>query len=186
MEWRLEGPGAVDLVDYYRQYPYIDPAYQAGFWPRIHMTANLIAGARQPGQTVCELGCNAGHLLELVGQPCWGYDIGEGPLAVARRSGHDARRADITADDLELGDIVVLSEVLEHLDDPHGMVARLNRDPVRMVVASSPHLETDVDHYEQHKFAWDLDGYSAMLEGAGFTVKQRATVGIFQAQLATR
>lgn len=186
MEWRLNGPGATDLVEYYEHYPYIAPDYQAGFWPRIHMTADMIRGARQPSEAVCELGCNAGHLLELIGPPCWGYDIGNGPLAVARAAGRDARRADITTADLALAEIVVLSEVLEHLDDPHGMLARLNRDPVRVVIASSPYLETGDRAYEQHCFAWDLDGYSALLEGAGFTVTQRATVGIFQAQMATR
>lgn len=186
MEWHLAGPGSADLVDYYRHYPYIDPSVQQGFWPRIHMTADLVNVARQPGDAVCELGCNGGHLLKLVGEPCWGYDIGEGPLAVARSAGFDARQADITSDELELAEVVVLSEVLEHLDDPHAMVGRLCQDPVRTIVASSPYLETDTDAYCQHLWAWDLDGYTALLEDAGFTVKQRQTVGIFQAQLAVR
>lgn len=156
------------------------PATPRSDRPAHQSRINDVIHTRRPGHEL-----HTTHLA-LVGEPCWGYDIGEGPLAVARSAGFDARQADITSDELELAGIVVLSEVLEHLVDPHTMVARLCQDPVRTIVASSPHLETDADHYEQHRFAWDLDGYTALLEDAGFTVKQRQTVGIFQAQLAVR
>jgi hypothetical protein len=66
------------------------------------------------------------------------------------------------------------------------LIRRLNVDPVRYVVASSPYLETVENHYEQHVWIWDEEGYKAMFEAAGFRVVEQATAGNHQALLAER
>ncbi len=96
------------------------------------------------------------------------------------------RYGDIMTDELELTSVVAISEVMEHLPDPHSLVKRLDVDPVKFVVASSPFLETEADHYEQHLWAWNLEGYKAMFEAAGFQVVKQTTAGVHQALLATR
>jgi hypothetical protein len=165
---------------------YIPPYVQEGFWPRMEMAAVFAREARHPELPVVDLGCNGGHLLELIGPPCWGYDVAKYPLSVARAAGHDARRADITKDEIELAPVVTICEVLEHLADPHSVVRRLNCDPVEFVVASGPYQETPEAHYEQHCWAWDEEGFAAMFEAAGFRIVKQTTTGIFQALLATR
>lgn len=172
-------------MDYERS-DYIPPAVQIGYWPRTNMVRDLVAEIRPTGTAVVDVGCNAGHLLAMIGMPCWGYDIADSPLSVGLSQGHDVRKADITADTLELAPIVTISEVLEHLADPHAMVARLNQDPVTHVVASGPYKETEHDHYEQHTWAWDLDGFKALFETAGFTVITQRTVELHQALVAAR
>lgn len=165
---------------------YIPPHVQAGFWERMNMVADLVRTYRFDGESVVDVGCNGGHLLELVGKPCWGYDIADSPLSVAREAGHDARRADITTDVLELAPLVTICEVLEHLENPHAVVARLNEDPVRIVFGSGPYLETAEDHYEQHVWAWDLDGFAEMFVEAGFKIVEQRTASVFQALVAVR
>lgn len=171
----------------YRFTDYIPPYVQEGFWPRTEMVAALVARVRlSSDMAVVDLGCNGGHLLELLGEPCWGYDIASAPLSVAKEAGHDVRWANVTTDDIELAPIVTICEVLEHLSDPHSLVRRLNSDPVRFVVASGPFRETAEDHYEQHCWAWDEVGFAAMFSAEGFRILRQETTGIFQALLATR
>jgi 2-polyprenyl-3-methyl-5-hydroxy-6-metoxy-1,4-benzoquinol methylase len=152
----------------------------------MEMAADLVRQARMPGQPVVDLGCNGGHLLELIGKPCWGYDIARSPLAVAFGNGHDARWANIATDELQLAPVVAICEVLEHLENPHAVVARLNVDPVRFVVASGPYRETAEDHYEQHLWAWDEEGFAKLFTDVGFNVVKQTTSGIFQAILLAR
>jgi hypothetical protein len=114
MEIKVEKPP----IDYLGT-DYIPPYVQDGFWPRIELVVDLIATVRHRYEPVVDLGCNAGHLLERVGPPCWGYDIALSPLGFGKRAGHDVRYADVTKDQVELAGIVALSEVCEHIDDPH-------------------------------------------------------------------
>ena len=174
----------VTEVDYTNT-DYIPPDVQVGYWERTNMVAKLVEVIRGE-RALVDLGCNAGHLLATVGPPCWGYDIAISPLMFGREFGNDVRAADITKDELELAPVVTICEVLEHLPDPHAMVARLNVDPVEYVVASGPYQETPEDHYEQHLWTWDLEGFAAMFQAAGFTVVGTSTVGIFQALVAQR
>lgn len=68
-----------------------------------------------------------------------------------------------------VGPVVVLTEVLEHMADPHGFLAKLHARPeVRYVVASSPHSETPEQHEWNHAWCWDCRGYLAMFRAAGF------------------
>lgn len=181
-EHRLQ-PATID----YTGTDYIPPEVQGDeFWPRMTMVADIVRQIRIPTVPVVDLGCNAGHLLELLGTPCWGYDIATGPLTVAAQAGHVVRQTDITKDDLLLAPIVTICEVLEHLEDPHGMVKRLACDPVQFVVASGPWEETPEDFYEQHCWAWDLEGFRLLFEDSGFVVTKQVTTGSYQALLAMR
>src|SRR5690242_20241070 len=125
-----------------------------------------------PGQPrrvyVSDLGCGDGGLLQVLGQDpnlaALGTDI-----AQAHRSGLAERGVSAEAIDvfnnlenpaIQLGDIVVMTEVLEHLADPHGVLRWLgSRDEAEYIVCSSPWPETLHQHDECHAWAWDLQGY---------------------------
>jgi hypothetical protein len=78
---------------------------------------------------------------------------------------------------LRLGPVVVLTEVLEHMADPHGFLAKLHTRPeVRFVVASSPHSETPEQHEWNHAWCWDVEGYEEMFNLAGFSGRGVARV----------
>lgn len=76
---------------------------------------------------------------------------------------------------VDSADVVVLTEILEHVEDPDRLVA-LARAQGKYLVASSPiNEEQDVGNHE-HVWAWDQLGYRQMLEAGGW--KPRAYIEI--------
>jgi hypothetical protein len=135
-----------------------------------------------------DLGAGDGALLERIRsqggdivEACWGYDIITADVEYAQNE----RRVNVTQANVftdfydhdgvpvELADVVVLTEVLEHMADPHGFLALLAARPeVRYVVASSPRNETPEQHEWNHAWAWDPDGYREMFVAAGFEARE--------------
>jgi hypothetical protein len=131
-----------------------------------------------------DIGAGDGAVLERIRsrggdivEACWGYDI----IAADAQYATEERRVNVTQANvltdfhdydgvpIEWADVVVLTEVLEHMADPHGFLAKLHaRSEVRYVVASSPYGETPEQHEWNHAWAWDTEGYCAMFNAAGF------------------
>lgn len=140
--------------------------------------ANSVLEAERYGvRTIVDLGAGDGGLLSLLPQPymsgSFGYEIITDSIRYAKEvRGVNVIEANVLTDRLTLGPVVVATEMLEHLEDPHGFVRGIldARPEVRSFVASSPHSETDVYHEWNHAWAWDRDGYRAMFEDVGWTV----------------
>lgn len=64
-------------------------------------------------------------------------------------------------------DLFILSETIEHLDDPD-LVLRMLREKTRYLILSTPDGETGTDNPE-HLWGWDTDGIREMLRASGFT-----------------
>lgn len=178
MEWRLFPEGTVPFFstpEFFASHPWISPHGQPGHAERTAMVHDLVATHMGNATTLSDLGCGDGSLLhELSDLPlkAWGYDAGDQNVQVAQRAGLDVRRADFLVEPVELGHVVTMSEVLEHMADPHGFLAHL---PASKLIASSPSSETGDWHYMHHAWAWDEAGYRALLEGAGWTVREQRT-----------
>jgi hypothetical protein len=164
--------------------------------PRLERAAQLVQEASlRSGKplTVSDLGCGDGGLLSLLdGQPgifdAWGYDFAPANAAGWPERGVKALALDVFGadrDKVRLGGVSVLTEVLEHVADPHGTAAWVATKS-RWLVCSSPWNESTADHDPSHAWAWDLEGYAAMLTGAGWTVVVHDSVGLFQVVLAKR
>jgi Methyltransferase domain len=156
----LAGRGAMDLEN------------QPGFAQRAAMVAKLvtlIAGLRPDIATVTDLGCGDGSLFGHLPPhlTVWGYEIGAGDVVAGCSRGLDVRHADILCDPLGYGDLLIASEVLEHLADPAAFLKGL---PDRVLVVSSPSAETRQWHNPIHAWAWDLAGYRDLVESAGWRV----------------
>lgn len=77
-------------------------------------------------------------------------------------------------------DVVVMTEVLEHLARPHEVLDLIGGLGRIDIVASSPWGETDRSHDPSHAWAWDQQGYVNMIENAGFDILDYARAGFSQ------
>jgi len=175
VEWQLFEPGTVpDFTTpaFFEAHPWVDPRHQLGHAERTAMAADLIRKfvADCPVASLVDLGCGDGSLLGMLRDlpiRMWGYDAGAANVERAAAAGLDVRRADLLSDPVEYGDLIVATEVVEHLLDPRAFISSL---PGSALVLSSPSAEDADWHYEHHSFAWDLGGYAAMVEACGWTV----------------
>jgi Methyltransferase domain len=168
--WRLPGGETVTP-----DRPWMNLEDQPGFRQRAAMVAglaSLILAIDPAVVTVIDLGCGDGSLLSRVTLPpfvrAWGYELGSGDVAYARTHGRDVRQADILNDPVEYGDLIIVSEVLEHLEDPTAFLKAL--PPDGLLIASSPSAEHPGWFNPIHSWAFDLAGYRELLEGAGWRV----------------
>lgn len=176
-EWRLFPEGTIPhftTTEFFAAHPWVPPGHQIGHAERIAMVLDAVTGLLHQHPeiaSVSDIGCGDGSFLQQLGQrhglKAWGYDAGLGNVEVAHAAGLDVRRADILRDPLEYGQLVTITEVIEHLADPHAYVRAL---PPGWLIATSPSGEDDRWHYGHHAWAWDLDGYRTLLEDAGWVV----------------
>lgn len=194
MEWRLfpEGSSPVfTMSQFFASHPWVDPVAQRGHAARTDMVADLVAEVvRDRGvRSITDLGCGDGSLLQKIRcrtpVPAWGYDVGRPSLHVAVTLRMvDARVGNILTDELDYGELLVATEVVEHLVDPRAFIRAL---PGRLLILSSPWDEDDQNHYAHHAWAWDEEGYRQMVTDTGWAVEeQRRCSEGFQAVLATR
>lgn len=170
--------------------------------PRLHAAAGFVLDLavrhreRSPGAdplTVSDLGCGDGGLLSLLaGSPdlgrCWGYDFAPANRAGWTERGVEAYARDVFGqdwDDVEFGDVVVMTEVLEHLADPHRVLRLLRERGAERLVCSSPWNEHPGNHSPEHAWAWDKAGYRALLDTNGWDVVAAREVGLFYVLQAT-
>jgi hypothetical protein len=161
--------------------------------PRLELAADFVtrAVAELPAPvTWSDLGCGDGGLLSLAqglpGLTAWGYDFTPANAAAWAGRGVDGEELDVFGADRDtarLGDVVSMTEVLEHLADPHGVLAWA-RSRAKRLVCSSPWNEGPNHHDECHAWAWDLDGYAAMIRDAGWTIVYQQQAGLFQVVMA--
>lgn len=137
--------------------------------------------------TAVDLGAGDGGLLSLLGPNItgWGYDLQPTNVMAALRRNVDVKLVDIITEPIMWGEIVIATELLEHLRDPHGLVARAARHG-RALVCSTPCEETPEQHYEHHVWAWDQPGFATMITDGGWRIIRHHTVGATQIVLAVR
>lgn len=201
MEWCLtdEPVPRVSTFEFHEDRPRAPHLEQEGHRPRLLRARDFVAdvASRTGPVTVSDLGCGDGGLLSLVqGLPgvtrAWGYDFHPASQSGWAERGVTAYARDVFNQDSpvneglpgpEYGDVVVVTEVLEHLADPHGALCML-RDEARHLVCSSPWNERPGHHSPEHAWAWDTDGYADMIREAGWIIDRHESVGLFQAVLA--
>lgn len=164
---------------------------------RLQTAAYLVEQAvhlENESTSVSDLGCGDGGLLSVVQDfpgvsRAWGYDFQPSNEQGWRERGVTAYLKDVfgaDAEEIQFGRITVMTEVLEHLADPHAVV-RWVAENSNYLVASSPFDEHAGSYDECHAWAWDQTGYAALIEQGGFRIlKHKSTSWKFQVVLAVR
>lgn len=173
MEWKLfDGEPEILSAEWHETRESAHHLDEDSHRERLLITSDLVRKAISLGGTsVVDLGCGDGGLLSLIKDldiPSWGYDLSPKTIEYATKVRQvDARYTDFVSDDIEYGDIAVMTEVLEHMKDPHQVVRKL---PSQFLIASSPFNENADSHYEFHLWAWDKEGYDALITQGGYTI----------------
>ncbi len=201
MEYRLFEPDKPKFHDaaFYAERPVSDHISEPEHHPRMVRALREVQYLVKnfPIHSLADFGAGNGGFLNEVRKrhphlELWGYDMQPANIQYAQEKfGVDVVLEDITRDLDRLlyqADIVVLTETLEHLVDPHGFLERLSKaDPApRYIVASSPANETPDQHYEFHLWAWTETSYADMFNAAWWTVLKHYVEGGTQFVVASR
>ena len=136
-------------------------------------------------KSVSDICCGDGGLLEYLkpffeeqGVQAWGYDFQPANVrdAIYKRK-VDVSFADVVKDDIEYGELSIMTECLEHFFDPHAMVRKIKSN---FFVASGPNGETPEAHYELHTWGWSWPAYEKLLEQGGYNILRHEESTIFQ------
>lgn len=203
-EWRLtdEPIPHVSTFDYHKDRERAPHLEQEWHRPRLLQAAEFVRTAartiladRGTPAAVSDLGCGDGGLLSIVQHApgvgrSWGYDFQPSNAQGWLARGVNASSMDVFGADwgrVQVGDIAVMTEVLEHIARPHTVVSLLARKTsARYLVCSSPRNEHPGNHSDCHAWAWDMDGYRSLVEYNGWRVAEHVGVGLFQVILAER
>lgn len=139
---------------------------------------------------VSDLGCGDGGLLSILDPhiDAWGYDFCPANAEGWKERGVKGFALNVVTGgqlnpSIMLGHIVVMTEVLEHMTNPHAILKEISERKVRYLVASSPFTENFESHDACHAWAWNVAGYSELLQEAGWEPVNHQLVGMFQVTL---
>lgn len=201
MEWKLfdpDNPPVVANPDFLRNQPWMRLEGQPGFRERSTMVKGMvddvIRWCKPYVHGVTDLGCGDGAMLRVLAEDLTrhgipvgrttGYDIGASDIAHANHNGpYEFRLANIERDldTVLINYLNIMTEVLEHMTDPHGFLVKLKNRAKRILgqtflVATSPGSETAEWFNPIHLWAWDWDGYAQLFRGAGWEIVDHLSV----------
>lgn len=134
---------------------------EAGHKDRLHYCADLINSlvSARPELSVVDYGAGSGGLISLINtENKIGYDFTPANVEFAKKKGRNVEYRDFVNNPLEEpGDVVVITECLEHLDDPIGFLESVQKKS-QFLVMSMPVGETNQAHYEFHTHGADEEG----------------------------
>jgi SAM-dependent methyltransferase len=145
-----------------------------------------------------DIGCGTGHVLRHLGDfgEAVGVDSNDAMLAVAREAGLDARKGGLPDDlPVEAGwaDVVLLLDVIEHLDDDAAALGAARRTLVEdgllvLTVPAHPWLWSGHDVRLGHRRRYVASELRGLVERAGYRVERMTYFNsvLFPAIAATR
>ncbi len=161
-----------DYVEHWRPF-----RWDESWIERPRLWTSAVALALGAPRSVCDPACGdatvvmRAHDISPIGCAILG-DMSPDTIGLIPALPFDAERrvsdAFDTLEAIDPVDAIVLTEILEHLEDPDALL-RLAARKAQWLVASSPIVPDGLDHTTQHLWAFDMDGYRDMLTEAGWS-----------------
>lgn len=185
-EYRFEGAEYFATEQFHEDREAADHLHEPGHMARLWCVAGIVNDIiwRQGHDlTIIDYGCGNGGLLSLLhSSNAKGYDFQPANVTQAQQLGRNVEHRDFV-NNPDRSNIAIMTEVLEHMDDPHGFLRNLE---CNILVASVPLGETPEHHYEYHVWGWDGDGFANMLTANGYAPFLAMPVGPTQVWAATK
>jgi SAM-dependent methyltransferase len=156
-----------DGGEYDEAYP---PSYELHYWHRARggIVRDLVRGCSRRGDTVLEIGAGLGHYVRLLrddGFDAYGCDLGN-PRIHEEVKGFVFANTDFADLDIGLRErvrVVLLLDVIEHIEKPSEFVASIMRSlpTVRSIIITVParqELWSNYDEHYRHFLRYDIDG----------------------------
>lgn len=183
---RLRGVRPEGEAAYYaRVYP---EGYRHDSWPdhveRVKASADMIERYASQIRTAADLSCGDGALLNRISRHLSRAVLGD--LNGVPASSAVSCRARVletigaaalpdSLEHLEPVDLFILSETLEHVDDPDGLLRRIS-DVARYLFVSTPVEESEAAGNPEHYWSWGTGDVYDMLRDAGWEPLERQTL----------
>lgn len=132
---------------------------------RVDVSAVLAAHVLQGPGVIVDLSCGDAAIAKRLGNYYPGCRLILGDYAPGYEQQGPIEET-LAAVGLEQADLWILSETLEHLDDPDAVLRDI-RLRTRRLLLSTPEDEADDSNLE-HLWSWSAEDIEAMLEKAGF------------------
>lgn len=171
---------------WYKDREVSDHINEPGHRQRLLQAVELILdiGAYNDIRTLSDWGAGNGGLLNelhgIEGLEAFGYDMSPNNVKWGvEKYGVKLMECDVVNGRPQAADIVVLTEFLEHLVDPHDLIRRLylnwplleDRSP-KFIVASVPGFEDPRKPYEYHLWCWHGSSFADMFTRIGWKVQR--------------
>lgn len=167
MQWKLQDTNYPSTFEFHEHRERANHLAHSDHNQRLKEAARLVASVDP--MSVVDLGCGDGGLLKLLnnrGITAWGYDFCPANVYGAVLD----RQVDVELIDVfntrtvpRWGELAVMTEVLEHLADPHDVLEWVSENS-RYIVVSSPADETKENSKDEcHIWAWDWQGYEDLV-----------------------
>lgn len=169
-------------AEWYKDRPVSDHINEPGHRQRLLQASELVQDVLHYTNeaTISDWGAGNGGLLhefKKLTLEAWGYDMS--PLAVA----HGIQKYGVELSELDVtevrpkrmaGNVVVLTEFLEHLENPHELVRQIFTlyPQAQFVVASVPGFEDPRKPYEYHLWCWHGSSFADMFTRIGWKVQR--------------
>ena len=157
-----------------------DHPWNANWIERPRLLTSAMAVALNQPDSICDPACGDGsviiqaNLLRPIRRAIFG-DISANTIRTILPRNLPFEEVEVRVQDafktlgeLDYVDCIVLTEILEHIENPDELLA-LALEKSRWLVASSPIVPEGVaDHTTQHLWSFDMAGYRKMIEDAGW------------------
>lgn len=170
MEYKLfDQPHSHDK-EFYQDRAMADHINQGDHRPRLLQVAQEVIELSKLDEikSIGDFGCGNGGLLAYleseVSQRLYGYDLQPSNVRFAQKQGRPVQLKDFVNESVEWPDLLICTETLEHLVDPHGFLEKASKKS-KYIVASTPGYESELFHAPFHLWVWTDESFKDIFRG---------------------